>query len=127
RMQPSRPRPLEEQFRPFPGRGRPALTLISCLVQPWSCNPGIKKRCRPNGAGQQVPRVTTKKEEKSSTGTVCLLTPEAIWLFGPRSPTVSLLAEAHHHARAQGDQPCGVEQRTQPPVPFSEHPRDRQR
>ena len=51
--------------RPVQAKGWPASTLVSCLVQPRGCNPVHgKKRCRPNGTGQQVPKVATSKKKK---------------------------------------------------------------
>src|SRR5262249_23525613 len=51
--------------RPAQAKGWPAWTLISCLVQPRGCNPvNGKKRCRPKGTGQQVPKVTTREKKK---------------------------------------------------------------
>jgi len=65
--------------RPAQAKGRPASTLVSCLVQPRGCNPVQWKKAaqthRHRSTGSESNR---EKEEKSSTETVRLLTSEAI-------------------------------------------------
>jgi len=60
-------------------KDQPALTLISCLVQPHGCNPEAKS-C---GADQRQKSTRSernhkKEDQKSSAETICLLTSEAI-------------------------------------------------
>jgi hypothetical protein len=54
--------------RPDQAKDRPAMTLVSCLVQPHGCNPVRKKAAQTRGRGQQVPGVTTRKKTKIFDG-----------------------------------------------------------
>jgi hypothetical protein len=47
-----------------------ALSLISCLVQPYGCNPEMKKAAQTKGRGQQVPRETTRKKRRIFYGDI---------------------------------------------------------
>ena len=64
--------------RPVQAKDPPAWTLMSCLVQPWGCNPVGKKAAQTKKAKVNRFRELRRKEEKSSTETVRLLTFEAI-------------------------------------------------
>ena len=50
--------------RPAQAKGRPASTLVSCLVQPCGCNRITKKAVQMRRRGSTGPESSAKEEEK---------------------------------------------------------------
>jgi len=56
--------------RQVQAKGRPALTLISCLVQPWGCNRGAKRAAQTQGRVNRFRGQLQKKKIKIFYGDI---------------------------------------------------------